>query len=85
MRPLSPFGGRREIVVVCPECQFQSSVPPAALGRNSYFCSSCGKSIDLMSQSFRPSGEAGAPGAFQAGARRDKGSSRYKSARKGRR
>ncbi len=84
MRPISPFGGRREIVIVCPDCQFQSSVPPAALKRNAYFCSSCGQSIDLLAQSFRPPGEGG-PGGFQAGARRDKGSSRYKSARKGRR
>jgi len=82
MRPNTPFGGRREITIICPECQFQSSVPPAALKRNAYFCSSCGKPIDLLSQSFRPAEGAGA---FTPGARGDRSSSRYKSARKGRR
>ncbi|MBC8101836.1 MAG: hypothetical protein H7Z41_04530 [Cytophagales bacterium] len=76
-------GGRREIVIVCPSCQFQSTVPPAAIARNQYFCSSCGKPVDLLSQAFRPVGE-GAGGAPFA-PRRDKGTSKYKSARKGRR
>lgn len=84
MRPVSPFGGRREIIVVCPSCQYQSAVPPAAVSRNSYFCSSCGKSVDLMTQMYRPGGGEGGP-APMAGARRDKGTSKYKSARKGRR
>jgi hypothetical protein len=83
LRTSSPFGGRREIVVVCGSCQFQSSIPPAAISRNSYFCSSCGKAIDLLTQAFRPTGEGA--GGFTAGARRDRGNSRYKSARKGRR
>lgn len=78
-----PFtGGRREIVIICPGCEFRSTVPPAALARNSYFCSRCGKAVDLLTQRYRPEGSD--EGAF-AGPRRDKGTSRYKSARKGRR
>jgi hypothetical protein len=57
-------------------------IPPAAIARNSYFCSSCGKSVDLMSQSFRPTGD-GTGSTFSPP--RDKGTSKYKSARKGRR
>ena len=75
-------GGRREIVIVCPSCQYQSTVPPAAIARNSYFCSSCGKPVDLLSQAFRPVGD-GTGSTFAP--RRDKGTSKYKSARKGRR
>lgn len=78
-----PFvGGRREIVVVCPGCEFRSTVPPAAIGRNAYFCSRCGKALDLQAQLRQqvPTGEGGA-----LAPRRDKGTSKYKSARKGRR
>ena len=83
MRPFTP-GGRREIPVTCPACDFRSTVPPAAVARNAYFCSGCGKSLDL-SQALRlpPPGEGGVPGAPLP--RRDRGTSRYKSARKGRR
>jgi DNA-directed RNA polymerase subunit RPC12/RpoP len=87
MRPFSPGGGagRREIPVACPDCGFRSTVPPAAVARNAYFCSGCGKSLDL-SQAFRPvaPGEAGAAAGMPP-PRRDRGTSRYKSARKGRR
>ncbi|HVK04847.1 MAG TPA: hypothetical protein VM490_15320 [Armatimonadaceae bacterium] len=92
MRPstFSGPGGRREITVVCPECQFQSTVPPAAVMRNAYFCSRCGKPMDLQAQLLRPGpGPGAAPGApgggFAGGPRRDRGSSKYKSSRKGRR
>lgn len=76
--------------MVCPECQFQSSVPPAAVMRNSYFCSRCGKALDLQAQLFRPQGPGAGPGGGAAppprsGAPRDRGSSKYKSSRKGRR
>ncbi len=85
MRPFTPAGGgRREIPITCPSCGFRSSVPPAAVARNAYHCSGCGKALDL-SQAFR----APAPGEEGGGAppapRRDRGNSRYKSARKGRR
>jgi uncharacterized paraquat-inducible protein A len=76
-------GGRREIVIICPSCEFRSTVPPAAIARNSYFCSRCGKPVDLLKQTYRPEGSSG-DGAYAA-PRRDKNTSRYKSARKGRR
>ncbi len=82
MRPFTP-GGRREISIACPSCGSRSSVPPAAVARNNYFCSGCGKALDL-SQALRapaPGDESGAP----PPPRRDRGSSRYKSARTGRR
>jgi len=76
-------GGRREINLVCPSCGHNSQIPPSAVARNNFFCSGCGKSLDL-SQIFRQiadgSGGAGAPMP-----RRDRADSRYKSARKGRR
>ena len=84
MRTFSP-GGRREIIVVCPDCKFQSSVPPTAVGRNAYFCSSCGKSVDLLTQSYQPPAPTGDGTGPRPGPRRDRGSSKYKSARKGRR
>ena len=83
MRPFTPGGGgRREIPVTCPGCNHTSTVPPAAVARNSFFCSRCGKSLDL-SQVFRQlaSGE----GPVLPPQQRDRGNSRYKSARKGRR
>ena len=83
MRPFTPGGGgRREIPIVCPFCDSRSSIPPAAVARNAYFCSGCGKSLDL-SQVFRNpvTGAQDAP----PPPRRDRGSSKYKSARKGRR
>lgn len=85
MRNTSTYGGggRREITVVCPACNHPSQLPPSAVPRNSFFCGACGKSLDL-SQVFRQiaSGESAGPVPF---VRRDKGDSRYKSARKGRR
>lgn len=76
-------GGRREISVVCPSCNYPSQVPPSAVARNSFFCSGCGKPLDL-SQVFRQvaNGEGGGGGMPP---RRDRAESRYKSARKGRR
>jgi hypothetical protein len=56
-------------------------VPPSAVARNSFFCSGCGKALDL-SGVFRQMSEGGGP--VQTGGR-DRGTSRYKSARKGRR
>lgn len=81
MRSSTGGGGRRELSVTCPSCSHTSQVPYSSVSRNSFFCSGCGKSIDL-SQVFRQmaAGEGTAvPG------RRDRGESRYKSARKGRR
>ena len=82
MRPFMPGGGRREIPIQCPHCEFRSSVPPAAIARNAYFCSGCGKSLDLSQvlRQLAPPEEGGAPQP-----RRDRGTSKYKSARKGRR
>jgi hypothetical protein len=71
--------------VVCPACDFRSTVPATAIGRNQYFCSSCGKAVDLVTQVYRPPATDGAPGQFAAAPRRDRGNSKYKSARKGRR
>ncbi|MDX1934352.1 MAG: hypothetical protein SFU56_17250 [Capsulimonadales bacterium] len=73
-------GGRREIQVVCPECNHPSQIPPSAIQRNNFFCGRCGKMLDL-SQVFRQiaAGETGPPPS------RDRGDSRYKSARKSRR
>ena len=81
MRPVAPGGGRREIPILCPGCGFRSSVPPAAVARNAYFCSGCGKSLDL-SQALRAQGPVDAAAPLP---RRDRGTSKYKSARKGRR
>lgn len=83
MRTFPSGGGRREIPIMCPSCGSRSSIPPAAVARNNYFCSGCGKALDL-SQAFRPLAageESGAP----PPPRRDRGNSKYKSARKGRR
>ena len=75
-------GGRREINVTCPNCGHHSQIPPSAIARNNFFCSGCGKPLDL-SQVFRQlaSGE----GTSTTIGNRDRGTSRYKSARKGRR
>ena len=74
-------GGRREINVTCPHCGHNSQIPPSAVARNNFFCSGCGKSLDL-SQVFRQlTGGETATTAMN----RDRGASRYKSARKGRR
>jgi hypothetical protein len=86
LRPFPPSGGgRREIIVVCPACQFRSSVPPAAVSRNAYFCSKCGKALDLMTQTYRPGGGTEDGDNAPPPPRRDRGTSKYKSARKGRR
>jgi DNA-directed RNA polymerase subunit RPC12/RpoP len=84
MRPFTPGGGRREIPVTCPSCNFRSTVPPAAVARNAYFCSGCGKSLDLT-QAFRAYVTPDENGAAPLAPRRDRGTSKYKSARKGRR
>jgi hypothetical protein len=77
-------GGRREIQVTCPSCNHPSQLPPSAVTRNQFFCSRCGKALDL-SQVFRQlTGEGGTPTAMTTG-RREQGGSRYKSARKARR
>ena len=82
MRSFTPGGGRREIPITCPHCGFPSTVPPAAVARNNYFCSGCGKALDLT-QAFRPSHSS--EGSAPLPVRRDRGHSRYKSSRKGRR
>ncbi len=83
MRGFIPSGGgRREIPVVCPSCSHASSVPPSAVARNSFYCSGCGKPLDLSGifrQLTQGAGSAAPP------PRRDRSESRYKSARKGRR
>jgi len=71
-------GGRREIAVTCPNCNNPSSVPPSAVVRNSFFCSGCGKPLDL-SGVFRQFAQGEA-----VVARRER-DSKYKSARKARR
>jgi hypothetical protein len=73
-------GGRREINLVCPSCGHNSQIPPSAVARNNFFCSGCGKSLDL-SQVFRQLADGSGGPAPQ----RDRADSRYKSARKGRR
>ena len=83
MRPLPP-GGRREFPVACPSCDARSSVPYAAIARNNYFCSGCGKSLDLQ-QMVRPASTTGGPVASLPPPRRDRNNRNYKSARKGRR
>ena len=87
MRPLPPGGGRRELPVTCPSCGARSSVPFAAVGRNNYFCSGCGKSLDLqaMIRASAPAGDGTAAAASLPPPRRDRGGRNYKSARKGRR
>jgi hypothetical protein len=76
-------GGRREIQVVCPSCSHPSQLPPSAVLRNNFFCSGCGKALDL-SQVFRAiTGEGGTGGSMPV--RRDRADSKYKSARKARR
>lgn len=72
-------GGRREIQVVCPQCNHASQIPPSAVSRNQFFCSRCGNALDL-SQVFRSlaMGESTPSNREQSG-------SRYKSARKARR
>jgi len=83
MRAFGVGGGRREINVQCPSCGHPSQIPPSAVGRNQFFCSGCGKSLDL-SQVFRQVNPDGAVGSAPL-PRRDRTESRYKSARKGRR
>lgn len=76
-------GGRREIQVVCPSCNHPSQIPPSAVARNNFFCSGCGKPLDL-SQVFRQlAGEGGGGGSVAP--RNDRRDSKYKSARKARR
>ena len=79
-------GGRREIQVTCPSCNHPSQLPPSAVARNQFFCSRCGKALDL-SQVYRQlaSGEGNASAATLSTGRREHGGSRYKSARKARR
>ena len=73
-------GGRREIEVICPDCNHPSLLPPSAVVRNQFFCSRCGIPLDL-SQLFRTLA-VGAPAQTSG---RDQSGPRYKSARKGRR
>jgi hypothetical protein len=56
------------------------------VARNQFFCSRCGKALDL-SQVYRQlaSGEGGGSAATLSTGRREQGGSRYKSARKARR
>jgi hypothetical protein len=75
-------GGRREIQIVCPDCQHPSQIPPAAVMRNQFFCSRCGKSLDL-SNVFRALAGGGEGTPTSVG--RDRTESKYKSARKARR
>ena len=51
----------------------------------SYFCSKCGKSLDLLTQTYRPGGGTEDGANAPPPPRRDRGTSKYKSARKGRR
>jgi DNA-directed RNA polymerase subunit RPC12/RpoP len=74
-------GGRRELGITCPGCNHQSSIPPSAIARNAYFCGMCGKAIDLHGAFRQMMGEGNGP----TMPRRDKGGSKYKSARKARR
>jgi len=83
MRTFTPGGGRREISVNCPSCNHMSQIPPSAVVRNQFFCSGCGKALDL-SQVFRQLASGENTGGVAAG-RREKADSRYKSARKSRR
>ena len=76
-------GGRREIQVTCPSCSHVSQLPPSAVMRNNFFCSRCGKMLDL-SQVFRSlTGDGSSSGTMPQG--RDRTESKYKSARKARR
>ena len=77
-------GSRREIQVVCPGCNHPSQLPPSAVLRNNFFCSGCGKSLDL-SQVFRQMGGGEGNGGGSMPVRRDRADSKYKSARKARR
>lgn len=77
-------GGRREIQVTCPSCSHQSQLPPAAVVRNNFFCSRCGKMLDL-SMVFRNLAGGDGPGTGTLTQGRDRGESKYKSARKARR
>ena len=71
--------------VTCPSCDARSSVPYAAIARNNYFCSGCGKSLDLQ-QMVRPAAQAdGMVPSLPPPPRRDRNNRNYKSARKGRR
>ena len=80
--PIVSGGSRREINIVCSGCDHHSQVPPSAVLRNNFFCSGCGKSLDL-SQVFRQFAGEGNTGTQMP--RRDKSDSKYKSARKARR
>jgi hypothetical protein len=74
---------RREVHVPCPSCNHSCLLPPSAIARNQFFCSSCGKQLDLKAI-FRQLAADNANGAPQVGARRER-ESKYKSARKARR
>ena len=83
MRAYVPSGGgRREIHIECPSCQHMSQIPPAAVLRNNYYCSGCGKPIDLSRVFQQMAGDGAPAGAARGGRDRE---SKYKSARKSRR
>lgn len=71
-------GGRRELNVTCPGCNYTCMLPPSAIMRNQFFCSGCGKQLDLKQLLRAMSGDGPSP---TLGARNDR-ESRYKSARK---
>lgn len=69
---------RREINVPCPACNHTCMLPPSAIARNQFFCSSCGKQLDLKAI-FRQMASDGAPA---MNVRRESRDHKYKSARK---
>lgn len=71
-------GGRRELNVTCPSCNYNCLLPPSAIMRNQFFCASCGKQLDLKQLLRQMAGDGPGVG---LGARNDR-ESRYKSARK---
>lgn len=78
-------GGRREIQVTCPSCNHMSQLPPSAVVRNNFFCSRCGKMLDLSNVFRNLTGSEGGGGGTPLNAGRERGESKYKSARKARR
>ena len=80
MKPPIIGGGRRELNVTCPACNYNCMLPPSAIMRNQFFCSGCGKQLDLKMLLRQMAGDSPGPG-VGLGARNDR-ESRYKSARK---
>jgi uncharacterized paraquat-inducible protein A len=67
---------RGEVTLKCPQCEFETRVPVAALRRDNYYCSRCGIRIPLEgvrtdpNDSFRRPAMKRKKGTYRGGRRR---------------